>query len=393
VRIMSSGKTIGELIDNKHTIFGGAGIKEKKGSPDAFPFLLGLPLIGNADVREFYTPVTSANHRLTKKDIYLESGRTANLFEGEHILLKAQTEKESDIVVSYVNQSAVFKHDIFGISSSKDPFYLKLLYCYFISDLHTYFQFLTTCSWGIATRPAIRQHEYLSFPYLEMEKGDQQEIVGLAGSLLDALRDKGKDFMSSPQPARPVFVPTINDRINQIYAITDTEKDLIDYAMQISRYQFQESKQELVLRKVNRDQGLLQRYCDVFFSEMEGIYEGEYLQADVYPLDYFIAIHFKLVAERPGPEGRINILYDITDESQVLSILSGNLSVWNLTDSRDSTQNIFIQKDIKGYEKDSFYIIKPNEFKCWHPAMAWYDIAEIKSTIENAEIELLNESK
>jgi hypothetical protein len=39
-------------------------------------------------------------------------------------------------------------------------------------------------------------------------------------------------------------------------------------------------------------------------------------------------------------------------------------------------QDLFIQKDIKGFENDGFYVIKPNEYKSWHPALAYLDLSE-----------------
>lgn len=393
-RMTGLGRTLEDVIDNEHTFFKGSGIKENSGPLKPFPFLVGRPLIENSDVREFYTPVTAANRRLTRKDIVLARGRRPELFDGQHILLKAQTEQESDIVVSYVDQPAVFRHDIFGISSSLDTNFLKVLFAYLVSDLHTYFQFLTNCSWGIATRPAIRLQEFLSFPYLEMGKAGQLDMSNLINKMLGSLRDQEtQSFMMPPIAPQPARLREVNDRVNDTYGLTAPEKDLIDYVLTVSRYQFQEGKQDRVLRKVDKDRRLLERYCEVFFSEMNGLYEGEYLCADVYPLAFFVSIHFKLSPEKPDPEDRIHIRYDQTDEGSVLSILSQTLSIWDLTNKSDPSRNIYIQKDIKGFEQNSFYIIKPNEFKCWHPAVAWYDVAEIKSTIEKAEVELLNESK
>jgi hypothetical protein len=75
----------------------------------------------------------------------------------------------------------------------------------------------------------------------------------------------------------------------------------------------------------------------------------------------------------------------LSDEKQILEKIAKSSSVSKIS------KEIFIQKDVKGFEQDSFYIIKPNEYKCWHRAMAWYDVSEIKSMIEDDEINLLNE--
>ena len=35
-----------------------------------------------------------------------------------------------------------------------------------------------------------------------------------------------------------------------------------------------------------------------------------------------------------------------------------------------------MQKDVKGFEEDFFYIAKPNQYKSWHPALAYLDLSE-----------------
>ena len=47
-------------------------------------------------------------------------------------------------------------------------------------------------------------------------------------------------------------------------------------------------------------------------------------------------------------------------------------------------ENLFVQKDIKGFEKDGFYVIKPNEYKNWHKAVSYLDFNEFKKAILNA---------
>jgi hypothetical protein len=48
-------------------------------------------------------------------------------------------------------------------------------------------------------------------------------------------------------------------------------------------------------------------------------------------------------------------------------------------------QNLFIQKDIKGFENDGFYVIKPNEYKSWHPALAYLDLSEFIEALHNSK--------
>jgi hypothetical protein len=43
---------------------------------------------------------------------------------------------------------------------------------------------------------------------------------------------------------------------------------------------------------------------------------------------------------------------------------------------RKITEALFIQKDVRGFERDGFYIVKPNEKKLWHKAIAYLDAEE-----------------
>ena len=48
------------------------------------------------------------------------------------------------------------------------------------------------------------------------------------------------------------------------------------------------------------------------------------------------------------------------------------------------TEQLFVQKDIRGFEKDYFYIIKPNERRLWHKAIAHIDVNEFADAMFKA---------
>ena len=55
--------------------------------------------------------------------------------------------------------------------------------------------------------------------------------------------------------------------------------------------------------------------------------------------------------------------------------------------SIEDKQNLFVQKDIKGFEETSFYVIKSNEFKNWHRAIARKDLIEFTNPLMGVEDE------
>lgn len=48
------------------------------------------------------------------------------------------------------------------------------------------------------------------------------------------------------------------------------------------------------------------------------------------------------------------------------------------------TNRLFVQKDIRGFTSDSFYIFKPNEKRLWHRAIAYVDVNEFAEAMLKA---------
>lgn len=339
------------------------------------------------DVYDYFTP--SKELRINNN----EEASLVSLFGENRIILKGQTRNESDIVVSYAEGYAVYRNDTFLLCSTEEK--VKLIYAYLVSNLYSYFQFITSSTWAIATRPAIRLKEYVEFPIsLPKEKSEKVLISLVDQFLLPLIEYHQYKIKSESLPLDIKTLSKINEMIFESYDLSSIQKDLIDYALKVSRYQFQQSKLHLVTDFTysndahyrNREL-VLEKYASVFIEEFETIYEEEYIQVEIYPLKYFIAMNFSFNEN----QHKKKVIYsEETDERKVIEIIANNLSLSQIASTEDPTKNLFIQKDIKGFEQNSFYIIKPNEYKCWHRAMAWYDVAEFKSIIENAELKSLN---
>jgi hypothetical protein len=262
---------------NNRTIYGGDGIKKGTPKTDPFLFLIGMPIVENKDINPYYTYVNKKNI-LSKKDVFLESGRKKELFVGEHIYLKNQTLNESDIVISYCKETAVNRHDVITITSKKAPNRLKEIYSFLLSDIHAYFQFLTTSAWGVSTRPAIKFKEYLSFPLVELDEKTRANLLNLVNEFLKPF-EKHYDMFNfgEPEPDSNIL-EQINDIIYDLYGINGYEKDLIDYLLNVSRFQFQENRQDLFTKRVDTDIKFLKKYADVYIQEFGKVYTDEFLQ-------------------------------------------------------------------------------------------------------------------
>ena len=386
-----------ETYLENNNIHSGNGIKRggDKAEKKHFDSLIGLPILEMTGIKEYYTPILDTLTTLKKQDVFLESGRrNIDLFKGKRILFGKRTKNESDINISLVEKDCVFRDSMNAMSFNTDnETQINVIYSILISDLFIYYQYLTSSNWGIYY-PEIHKTEFLSFPFIEPNEETKSQLIDLVNQFLQPLQEHWKqDTRSESLPINEKIFFKINSIINDLYGINGYEKDLIDYVLNVSRYQFQESKQDFLeftsKKEHYRDKEfVLKNYVDVYLQEFGKIYDDEFMKVEIYPLKHFIAMNFKfsdtkLEKQIDYPKNK--------KEAEVLKLLSNKLSVSQITNTTDPTKNLFIQKDIKGFEENSFYIIKPNEYKCWHRAMAWYDVAEFMERIEVAELKRFNQ--
>lgn len=394
---IQQGKKLIDYIDNKE-LFSTSGIL-RGNRKNKYEELQGLPLIENRNVQKYFN--FEEKNVVGINDLYLEAGRKLKKFDKPKILIKEQAVEWTDLSISYNPQPSVFVKGVFGISS-QDETKLKILFSKLISDIYSYYIFCVSGGWGIATHPQTKwEDEYLSFPVIESKEFNDR-LVQLIDNFINPISDYYK-MQSAKSDAVFELKPTnleipeprinktalnkINNLINEIYEVTEHEKDLIDYVLNVSRYQFQESKQHLFTHKVDTEKEFLKRYAEVYLKEFSEIYTDEFIQVEVFPLEHFIAMNFVMKKEKPK---KVIDYSEDKDAESVLKTLANTLSISEVVNTSDPTKNLYIQKDIKGFEENSFYIIKPNEYKSWHRAMAWYDVAEFKEAIQEAEIDELN---
>jgi hypothetical protein len=390
-----------DFIDNK-TKFKGAGI-ERGDSGKSYPELIGIKIIENDALLPEYLG-TDGLDTLNTNDVILSRRRNLNLFFNSKILIREQNHNETKPFISFVeDKPLVYRKGVFAISSSSDNF-LYQLYAELKSDYFEYLLFILSASWGIGTRPAIRFEDLLNINYIEGNENQKNLLIKYAKEYIKKAKEfyanyfrktsihfqlKPSNIKELEPPIHKNALEKINTIVNDIYEVKEHEKDLIDYVLNVSRYQFQESKQDLFTKRVDGEKEYLIKYAEVYLQEFSDIYTDEFIQVEIFSLEHFIAMNFVMKQEQP----KETVIYSKNkDAGSVLKTLADTLSISEIVSTSDPTKNLFIQKDIKGFEENSFYVIKPNEYKCWHRAMAWYDVAEFKEAIQKAEIDELNAS-
>ena len=125
--------------------------------------------------------------------------------------------------------------------------------------------------------------------------------------------------------------------------------------------------------KNNQDKDILINYLNTFIENFSEIFKNEnkHLSVKIIYNKYAIGFYFT-ISKNPS-----NI-------EQIKWIEEQNISNFIKLSGNKLLENLFVQKDIKGFEKDGFYVIKPNEYKNWHKAVSYLDFNEFKKAILNA---------
>lgn len=346
-------------INQHEDVYCGQGIIQNSGSYDS-THLIGYPFL-NTQKKEFQSFFIEQNNAIfNKKNVHRV--RDKELFKAPATLVKRGLMPNLACVSAFSNRTIVFTDSIFAIKSKcNNIILLKSIAGMLNSELVNYLVLNLTVSAGVE-REEIKEKEFLSFPFV---------IDPSLASIVDSLQ----------QEKNEADLISLNKIINKKFTLDETEKDLIDYSLNISIpiWKFGDTLNKInkpvALSLVNEKQ--LVDYVEIFqdsFAE-----EYKYFNVDIYTFKNCTLVNFK-ARENKVNNPSVQFINDQEMEDIIKQITP--LSIDKISNE------IFVKKDIKGFQEDSFFVIKTNEYKNWHKAIARLDVNEFSNAIWEAEIEL-----
>src|SRR5690606_29495883 len=120
----------------------------------------------------------------------------------------------------------------------------------------------------------------------------------------------------------------------------------------------------------------LEDYAALFIKRFKSKLDNEKKKfiVEIWHTNQIVGMFFKMI---PASEFSIPIVWEKTKDTEIISLLT-RISSEKITDK------LFVQKDIRGFEKEDFYIFKPNEKRLWHKAIAYLDVNEFADAILKA---------
>lgn len=374
--------SIKNIINDRDRFISATGItfSEKKAKYDASR-LKGMDFIDVYAVENFFinpqkvTPFQKdrlGRIRNTKKDIfYAPMLLCRHGLDTEKLILRS--------AISYKN--AIFKKSLLSIKAYRieDTNILKNIGCIFSSDILSYLSIQTFSSIGIE-RGNAKGGEILSLPYVELNKDYYETMEGLY-----RLRDQKKESMLlNANELYDIDKKIVdesnayNNKIKDMLNLTTADDDIVDYALNVSRTIIHindvgiEKRKELMLndqlfKALNTQDTMLKEYAQVYIDRFANSFNrnGKRFTVEILYSSQVIGMYFKVIDESMFID---DIVFTSDNKNLLPTIIA--LASNKLTDA------LFVQKDVRGFEKEYFYIFKPNEKRLWYKAVAYLDVNE-----------------
>lgn len=358
-------------IISKNGLIARQGVQIGGGDKNDSSHLIGLPFIdtsiGKKQLRRFYIDFKNAGKWNLKK---IHRPRDPQVFNPPALFIKKGLSSDFELVSAVSEKKCVFTDSITAIrGTEKQKNLFRSLEGCVNSKLFPYFTLMTGTSAGIEREQAHNEDEKFLFPVLINSEISTlvKEIENLTKKYEEAtLKD---DFLKGAIQNKE---EELNAALFKLYDFSQDEQDLISHVTDISipLYRGEKSPHSPI-----KNISAIKPYASVFQKYFLKRYNkpGENFKIDIYFEKYYLAIHFRIVADKQR-----NVITDesLTDNQQFFKIVTRLFST-----PEKITTDLFMQKDIKGFEKDSFYVIKPNEAKNWHPAVAHLDLMEFVEAI------------
>jgi type I restriction-modification system DNA methylase subunit len=275
------------------------------------------------------------------------------IFAAPHLIIK-QSHKNGVFLSEVLDYDAVFNHSLLGIHGEISK--LKYLSVVIGSRVFSYYHILTNRKWLVERD--------------ELEAGDiwqtpipcpNDEELAEACDIFDGL----------------VISPTVKQKaekfVRQIYRLKEYEgyqiDDVIDYA-----YDYFKNKQRSVAFKRPSTDVYKLYYYSINEVLTNTFGAGANISGDLYFGDAPLSVLILNIGQQTAKE--LNIIASNDQLNEILLSLDNSLV--------DSQKMVFVRRNLRIYQRDKIYIVKPSQRKYWTYSAACRDADEIFEDVSKA---------
>jgi hypothetical protein len=283
------------------------------------------------------------------------------------------------------NKNAIVKDSVTCIAVLNKSQYdtIKNIAALFVSDLFAYYAVNTFSSIGIEREQTQSDNKY-SLPYLNISA--KSNIGNIEQAIQKIYSEKQKALVNAIkiqelQNSIQEEFSNLNEKIYKNLNLSDIESSILDYSLNVSRKLIvnDEAESTRIFSAIKFEDLILKKYAAIFLKRFKSKLDTKEKKfvIEIWHTNQIVGMFFKMIPVSKYSKSIVWVNKQNSD-SEVLSFLT-KISSEKITDK------LFVQKDIRGFEKDYFYIFKPNEKRLWHPAISYLDVNEFADAILKSE--------
>jgi hypothetical protein len=285
--------------------------------------------------------------------------------------------------ISY--RDCIFKDSITSIKalSNENIKQLKQLNAIYSSNIFSYLAINTFSSIGIE-RERAKNYNKFSIPYIdcevedlvsEMEIKKEQIHKEKSNSMIDGIK------LSKLESSSQKLLDEIDSVILKGLLIDNDNEETasINYALEFVRPFIINDEIGIinVYKSIDIMASDLSSYAQIFLNRFKPTLNknSQKFIVEIWYSHHIIGMFFKVVP------------INAKNSEDIVRLDKGNDLIMHKMISlgtQNITERLFVQKDIRGFEADYFYIFKPNEKRLWHQAIGYLDVDEFMDAVLKA---------
>ncbi len=352
--------TISDAIEKQEPpIIMGAGVEYQDGDKQDASHLLNKRLLDSKKGVDHFFVNSNKTTLFSKTKVHRP--REKVLFSPPYVLTPTGVNCNNyKLRAAFSDETFICKKTMYIIKGSEEqrPFFMNLVGL-LNSSFYAYLNLMLGTSIGIEREQRF-MGEVLEFPYIFSEDiANKTEYI--------QSEKKKDDFLCLSDLDSEI--ENLDNLVLQEFGLKDNK--FIDYAIKIQIPELTNIDIESIYRKVSAEE--LVDYSECFKKQFTAIYKHveKHIAIKLYPnvLNRFSI--FELAVLGGKSDTTIDLVESIDDDKVLLSrfcVFSHN----------DTFHQI---RDVIHFSDNSFFIIKPNFYKCWHPAIAELDLSDVMEQI------------
>lgn len=360
-KIKDSSNTIGKIVKKIPSIYCGTGIQDGDGKEDTSKLPGKRVFDSEGNVDHFYINLSTGNFSEIKKE-KIHRTRNPELFKPPYCLVPKGIDPHNyKMRAVYTEEQFIYKETLFGIKGDTNNKELLLTLVGLInSSFYAYLNLILGSSTGIDRRQRFTK-ELLDYPIPDRHL---ERIALLTAQIQDLAQS---EELFKDQEDLGAKISELDNLVLEAFGLQHNQ--FIEYALNIMIPQIVHAKHPERVQYQSVTKNNLIEYSNVFLKYFENIYVKveKYIQIKIYPLlGNSFAVFELIIGDQP-----VTPQIALSDDALGIKQLLSKLSIHKYND-------MFYQiRDVIYFEENSFFIIKTNEYKNWHPAIAQVDLAEV----------------